>query len=395
VLAYGAEESEKLGHKVIGTEHLLLGVLREKNCFAAEILKERGVKLDTVRVELANVPQDAETRGSVESGPINPLTRDIAQEAWDGKLEPVVGREQELAGVIEVLCSLGKRNPLLIGEAGVGKTAIIEALAQRIADGKVPALLADRRIVAFDAHLLAGSDNNRQGFEDLLNRILKSPGNSSEPIVFIEDLRVFGTTARSITVEAATFLKSALAKGEIQCIGASTPGGFATAMQAAPWLVDYFRSVHVRALDEERTLNVLQVRRLRYESYHGITYSNDALECAARGSSRYLPESSLPGKALELLDAAGSRVKLRKGTPPTEIAEVLKRLRFIDNRMETAITNHEFEKARFYSDEQRKEKENLSALREKCKTDDPASEIVSREDVEAVISDWAGYPFQP
>jgi ATP-dependent Clp protease ATP-binding subunit ClpC len=394
VLAYAAEEAERLGHKHIGTEHLLLGLLREEKSFAAEILKERGVLLATVREELARVTNEPAVGSSFGATPVNQFSRDLTQEAMDGKLEPLVGRELELDGVIEVLCSRGKKNPLLIGGVGVGKTAIVEGLALMITEGKVPEALAPKRMFLFDAQLITGVEPGRQRVGDQLKNALRSKEPSSELIVFIDNLRALVAMPGSGSAETAKALKSALAQGEIQCIATSTPGDYATLTQAIPWLGEYFRSIHVSPLDEKSTLSVLQANRHRLEKFHGVTYSDDAIECAVQSSSRYLPEKSLPGKAMELLDAAGARVKLRQEASPAEIADVLKRLRFITSKTEAAIQNHEFEKARFYSDEERKERENLKMLREKYRLDESDAGLVSREAVEDLVSRWAKYPFQ-
>jgi ATP-dependent Clp protease ATP-binding subunit ClpC len=217
-----------------------------------------------------------------------------------------------------------------------------------------------------------------------------------QAIYFLRDLKdLLALSSASGSAGAAKTLGPAIERGEMQCIAACTPGDYQACLGAAQWLGDCFRAVHVRPLDEEETLRVLQVRKEQYEKFHEVTYSDEALECAARCSSRFLPENPLPGKALELLDAAGSRVKLRQTAPPEEVTEVQKRIRFIVHRMDAAIQNHEFEKARFYSDEERKERENLRALREKYHLDDSGSSVVSREDVEAVISRCAEYPFKP
>jgi ATP-dependent Clp protease ATP-binding subunit ClpC len=417
VLAYAAEEAERLGHKHIGTEHLLLGLLREEKCFASEILQERGLKLAQIREELARVshtPDAGKTaaESSPESAPFSEFSRDLTQAAMDGELDPVVGRDQELDGLIEVLSSRDHRNPVLIGERGAGKTAIVEALAQRIADGKAPSFLAEKRILILDPQSIAGSAKDQPQIEEattpvaklLADRrkagervsLAKALANASGIILFIDGLRVLLPPARqSGTPHAAEILRPVLARNVIQCIGASAPGDYAALIQAAPWIEDCFRAVHVRPMDEESALRVLQACKQRYEKFHGVTYADVALECAARGAGSYLPESALPGKALELLDTAGARVKLRETSVPEDVAEVQKRIKFIFHRMESAIANHEFEKARFYSNEERKERENLRVLREKYHLDDSSLSTVSREDVEEAIKHWAAYPFQP
>ena len=225
---------------------------------------------------------------------------------------------------------------------------------------------------------------------------MKAAAETSEVILFIDDLTVLlAVASQSGSPSAAEILRPALLRGKMQCIGACTPGEYTTLIQAAPWIGDCFRTIHVRPMDEESTLRVLQARKRRYEEFHRVTYADDVLEYAVRSSRRYLSGGSLPGKVLELLDAAGARVKLRKTALPEDVAEVQKRIRFIASRMATAIASHEFEKARFYSEEERKEKENLRILKENYPLDDSPSSIVSREDVEGVIKSWAEYPFCP
>ncbi|MGA7342498.1 MAG: Clp protease N-terminal domain-containing protein [Terracidiphilus sp.] len=396
VLAYAAEEAERLGHKHIGTEHLLLGLLREEKSFAAELLKERGVKLATVREELARAPQPAEVRGALGPPAADELSRDLTQAAIEGELDPVVGRDQELNAVIEVLSSFRNGNPLLVGERGAGKTAIVEALAQRIAGGAVPPSLAEKRILVFDPRISPGSARMRPVSQEQSESAAKAAAGASDAILFVGELRsllgrnsIFGSSLAGATLRYSPL------HGAARCIATCTPGDYRECLRAAPWLEDSFRTVFVRPLSEADTLSVLQGRKQRYEKFHELTYSDDALQCAVESSGRYLPERALPGKALELLDAAASRAKLRQTSPPEEIAEVQKRIKFIMHRMDSAIANHEFEKARFYSDEEKKERENLRALREKYSFDDAASNVVSREDVEAAIARWSAYPFQP
>jgi ATP-dependent Clp protease ATP-binding subunit ClpC len=399
VLAYAAEEAERLGHKHIGTEHLLLGLMREENCFAANMLAERGVELAKVREELVKAPQESETRSAPESKAPDDFFRDLIQAALDREFEPVVGREKELEGVIEILCSRRTKSVVLIGDHGVGKTAIVESLAQRIADGEVPRFLAEKRILAFDLQPLTGWTKDQPSpisallaARQKLSGMVKSLADASNTILFIDELK---DVLAPRLPNASDSLKPVLAHGEIQCVGTCTPGEYQALVNAAPWIGDCFRAIYVRPLDEGGTLRALKIRKRRYEEFHEVRYSDEALECAVRGSDRYLPKSALPGKALELLDAVGARVKLRQNALPGEIVEVQKRIKFIVHRMDNSIANHEFEKARFYSDEEKKERENLRVLREKYKLDDSSSSTVSGEDVEAAIAQWGEYPFQP
>jgi ATP-dependent Clp protease ATP-binding subunit ClpC len=395
ILKYAQEESERLSNRNIGPEHLFLGIMREEKCFAAGILQERGVKLASVREELARAPNAAarapEDKAFAQA--LAQFSRDLIQEAIDLKLDPLVGRDEELMFVIEALCSLNYKNPVLIGERGAGKTAIIEGLAQRVADGEVPSFLADKRILAFDPQLMVGWTRDRQKFEERMNLIVKSLTNTPDVIMFIDELQTLfevGSTAGSF--DAAAILRSPLLRGEIQCISTCTPGDYKRMIGAAPWLGRCFRAINVFPLDEAKALRVLYGRKEQYEKFHGVAYTDDALQFALSCSSRYFPDSPLLAKATEILDTAGSRVKLRQTSLPEDVTEVQKRIKFIVHRMENAIANHEFEKARFYSDEERKERENLAVLREKYHLDESSTGVVGPQDIEEVVSRWTGQP---
>ncbi len=391
VLAYAAEEAERLNHKHIGTEHLLLGLLREEGCFAAELLKDRGVKIEGVREELAQKSHEPETRAPAPAAPsLGEISRDLTQAAIEGQLGPVLGRDLEIEGVIEVLGNLRNGNPVLVGENGAGKTAIVEALAQRIVEGTVPAFLMEKRVLVFDAQLAAG----RQILREQLQSVARGGSEGIELILFAGDLHSLLSTA-SVPGPDGGILRSSPLQGKVRCIVTSTPGEYKECLRAAPWFKDSFRAVYVRALGTEETLNVLKARKQVYEKFHEVSYSEEALELVAQAAESYLPDRVLPGKAFELLDAAAARVRMRQGALPEEIIEAQKRVRFIVHRMDSAIANHEFEKARFYSDEERKERENLRVLREKHSVDESPSNEVTREDVQEVIARWAIYPFRP
>jgi ATP-dependent Clp protease ATP-binding subunit ClpC len=394
VLAYAAEEAERLGHKHIGTEHLLLGLLREEGCFAAELLNERNVKLEKVREELAHITHEPEARKpAAETLPLSEISRDLTQAAIEGQLGPVLGRDLEIEAVIEVLGNLSNGNPLLVGEKGAGKGAIVDALAQRIVEGRVPALLTEKRVLVFDTQLAPGSAG-RQYLREQLQAGMKGAGDGFDTILFAGDLRALLAPSASLGTGGG-MLRSSPLKGNVRCIATSTPGDYKECVRAAPWIEDSFRAVYVRSLGMEETLGVLKARKQTYERFHEVSYADEALAFAAQSAERYLPDRALPGKAFELLDAAAARVKMRQNALPDEIVEVQKRIKFIAHRMDSAVANHEFEKARFYSDEESKERENLRALREKYLPDEPQSNEVSREDVEEVIARWSIYPFRP
>jgi ATP-dependent Clp protease ATP-binding subunit ClpC len=370
VLAYAAEEAERLGHKHIGTEHLLLGLLREEKCFAAEILQERGLKLAAIREELARVTQEkAPTQARQrESSLLAEFSRDLTQSAMDSQLDPLVGRDGELERVIQILCRRTKNNPVLIGEPGVGKTAL-------------------------DLSLIVAGTKYRGQCEERLKTIMKELMENQNSIVFIDELHTLvGAGSAEGSLDAANILKPALSRGEIQCIGATTPAEFRKSIEKDRSLERRFQAVKVPPPNEADAIRIIMGIKDRYEKFHAVSYTDAAIEFAVSHSNRYIPDRFLPDKAIDLIDEAGARVKLRQTSLPEEITEVQKRIKFIVHRMDSAIANHEFEKARFYSDEERKERENLRTLREKYHLDDSAAGIVGREDIEDVVSRWTGVP---
>ncbi len=397
VLAYAAEEAERLSHKHIGTEHLLLGLLREEKCFAAEILSERGLRLPAIREELQRTTQEkpaaAAKAGRNEQSMLAEFSRDLTQSAMDQQLDPLVGRDTEVDRVIQILCRRTKNNPVLIGEPGVGKTAIVEGLAQKIADGEVPSFLADKRVLALDLSLIVAGTKYRGQFEERLKTIMKELMENQNSIVFIDELHTLvGAGSAEGSLDAANILKPALSRGEIQCIGATTPAEYRKSIEKDRSLERRFQAVKVPPPNEEDAIKIIMGIKEKYEKFHAVSYTDDAITFSVSHSSRYIPDRFLPDKAIDLIDEAGARVKLRQTSLPEELTEVQKRIKFIVHRMENAIANHEFEKARFYSDEERKERENLRSLRDKYHLDDSSAGIVTREDIEDVVSRWTGVP---
>ncbi|MCS7314383.1 MAG: ATP-dependent Clp protease ATP-binding subunit [Bryobacterales bacterium] len=393
VLAYAAEEAERLNHRHIGTEHLLLGLLREERCFAAELLHERGLRLSAVREEVARASSERTTSRPKETSLLSEFSRDLTQAAADGLLDPLIGRENELERVIQILCRRTKNNPVLIGEPGVGKTAIVEGLAQRIADGDVPSFLADKRILALDLSLIVAGTKYRGQFEERLKTIMKELMESQNAIIFIDELHTLvGAGSAEGSLDAANILKPALSRGEIQCIGATTPAEYRKSIEKDRSLERRFQAVKVPPPTEQDAIKILFGIKERYEKFHAVVYTDEAIEAAVYTSSRFIPDRYLPDKAIDLIDEAGARVKLRQTTVPPEVAEVQKRIKFIVQRMENAIANHEFEKARFYSDEERRERENLRQLREKYNLDDSSTAVVTKDDIEEVVARWTGVP---
>ena len=394
VLAYAAEEAERLSHKHIGTEHLLLGLLREERCFAAGILHERGLRLSTIREELARVQSEKMLSSRPKEGSLlSEFSRDLTQEAADGKLDPLIGRDGELERVVQILCRRTKNNPVLIGEPGVGKTAIVEGLAQRIASGIVLPFLSAKRILSLDLSLIVAGTKYRGQFEERLKTIMKELMDNRNAIIFIDELHTLvGAGSAEGSLDAANILKPALSRGELQCIGATTPGEFHKSIERDRSLERRFQAVKVSPPTQEEAIQILIGIKERYEKFHAVVYSDAAVESAVYSSIRYIPDRFLPDKAIDLLDEAGARVKLQQTKMSDETAELHKRIKYIVTRMEEAIANHEFEKARFYSDEERKERERLRRLQKEQDLEQAVTATVDKDDIEEVVARWTGVP---
>src|SRR6266478_3755586 len=349
VLAYAAEEAERLSHKHIGTEHLLLGLLREEKCFAAEILHERGLRLSTIREELARTSQEKAQpqRGQRESSLLSEFSRDLTQAAMDTQLDPLVGREAEVERVVQILCRRTKNNPVLIGEPGVGKTAIVEGLAQRIADGEVPSFLADKRILALDLSLIVAGTKYRGQFEERLKTIMKELMESQNSIIFIDELHTLvGAGSAEGSLDAANILKPALSRGEIQCIGATTPAEYRKSIEKDRSLERRFQAVKVPPPNEADAIKILFGIKERYEKFHAVTYTDEAINFSVSHSNRYIPDRFLPDKAIDLIDEAGARVKLRETNLPAEILDCQRKLRRHTAAFDRATAERDFERAK-------------------------------------------------
>jgi ATP-dependent Clp protease ATP-binding subunit ClpC len=386
VLAYAGQEAERLTDQHIGTEHLLLGLLREEKCFAAQILVERGLRLSQIQEELGRKPHEpmqAPKRHSVPDE-LSPCLSDLAAQT-----ESLVGRQNELDRLIELLCHLNGRNPVLVGEPGVGKKTIVGELARRIADRNVPRSLAEKAILRLDLPPLQVVEKDRSSYEKLdhalvaaaqegkiyfLNRMHDRPGGISPVAPF----------------HITELLLRPIMANKIQCIGTSTPASFAKLQADRHWLAEYFEPIEVAPAKVEDAIKVLQGVKKVYESFHGVAYSDDAIDYAVACANKCIKNKSLPGTAVDLIDAAGAAAQLQQGLLPEEVVEVHKRIRFIVQRTEASIANHEFEKARFYSAEERKERDNLKELREKYKLRNNPALNIGREEIEKVVSKLVG-----
>lgn len=378
ILAFANEESQHLRARHIGPEHLLLGLVRQERSIAAEILFQYGVRLKDVRDEIgrqsgfSNLHSIAKEKSDVPN--LQEFTRDLTLDAANGKLDPLIGREPEVERIIEILCRRTKNNPVLIGEAGVGKTAIVEGLAQRIFDKNVPTFLENKRILSLDLSLIVAGTKYRGQFEERLKKIMAELKEHDEYIVFIDELHTLvGAGSAEGTLDAANILKPALSRGEIQCIGATTPQEFRKSIEKDKALERRFQSIKVVPPNEEEALRIVQGLAERYEAFHQIRYSKEALEAAVYQTNRYIPDRSLPDKAIDVLDEAGSRAKLRY---QQEAQSEPSWRETVDNWKR--VTNED----------------QLLAFELKTLEDSFFAVEVSRDDVEEVIARWTGVPIQ-
>lgn len=394
VLNCAAEESERLAHRHIGTEHILIGLLREEKSVAASILREHGLRPGMIREELNHtlIEKHAPSR-TKEPLSLLEFSKDLTEAAGNDALDPLIGRETEIERLVQILCRRTKNNPVLIGEPGVGKTAIVEGLAQRIVEGQVPPQLLDKRILALDISLIVAGTKYRGQFEERLKTILKELVENPNFIVFIDELHtLMGAGSAEGSLDAANILKPALSRGEIQCIGSTTPSEFRRSIEKDRSLERRFQTVKVAPPSEEESIAILNGIKEKYEIFHQLRYTDDAIQAAVYLSNRYIPDRFLPDKAIDIIDEAGSRVKLRSAAAPEEIDVLQRRIRSMDSRIENAISAREFELAAQYRIEEDLEQENLDVIREQWKIKAPPPIRVTRDDIEQVLAKWTGIP---
>jgi len=385
-LAYAAEEAERLAHKHIGTEHLLLGLLREEKCFAAQILTERGLQLSQVRETLARQPHEAtggQKRPSLHSE-LNPYVSDLVDQT-----QPLIGREEELDRLIELLCRLTAKNPLLVGEPGVGKRTIVGELARRMADGRVPQSLAEKALLVLDLPPLRLVEKG-PSWPERLDRALVAAAEEGK-ISFVDRMHDRpGELSPAAPIHVTELLQRPLIAGKIQCIATSTPASFTKLQADKHWLTEYFEPIEIAPANEETAIKVLHGIKGSYEKFHNVSYTDEAIAHAVLCAKNYIKNKSLPGAAVDILDEAGAAAQLQQSSLPEEVVEARKRIRFIVKRMEDAIANHEFEKARFYSTEERKQRDGLKLLHEKYKLNENPALNVRREEIESAAAKLAG-----
>ncbi|MGE5835863.1 MAG: ATP-dependent Clp protease ATP-binding subunit [Acidobacteriota bacterium] len=395
VLQFAAEEADRLLHTYIGTEHLLLGILREERSVAASILYEKGMRLASVREDIVQLLNEKTAPARPKETPLlAEFSRDLTEAAMKNQLDPLVGRQVELERVQQVLCRRTKNNAVLIGEPGVGKTAIVEGLAQKIVCGDVPHFLGDKRILALDISLIVAGTKYRGQFEERLKAIMKELTENPNIIVFIDELHTLvGAGSAEGSLDAANILKPALSRGEIRCIGATTPAEYRKYIEKDRSLERRFQAIKVDPPTEKETVQVLMGVKDRYESFHHVEYTTEAIEAAVYQSSRYITDRFLPDKAIDLIDEAGARAKLREAEASAEMGEINRSIRMSIEQIDQAISERNLEKAWLLRDQEAQARENLHVVRERLDVKSGSTRVpIGRAEIDEVVSKWTGVP---
>ncbi|MFA7466708.1 MAG: ATP-dependent Clp protease ATP-binding subunit [Desulfotomaculaceae bacterium] len=409
VIELSVEEARRMGNSYVGTEHILLGLIREGEGMAAQIMAAFGVdhdKMINLVTQLlsgsggASQGQQSQqgcpngTCGAGNTVALDQFGRDLTAMAREDGLDPVVGREKEIERVVQILSRRTKNNPVLIGDPGVGKTAIVEGLAQRITSGGVPEMLTDKRLVTLDLASLVAGTKYRGEFEDRLKKVVEEIIREKNIIVFIDELHtIIGAGAAEGAIDAANILKPALARGELQCIGATTLDEYRKYIERDSALERRFQPITVDEPTVDETVEILKGLRDRYEAHHRVRITDEALEAAARLGDRYIADRFLPDKAIDLMDEAGSRVRLQVLTVPPEVKELEGRIEEAHKEKESAVNNQEFEKAAQFRDEENKLRGELESMRGSWQKQKGGAELeVTAEDIAQIVGSWTGIP---
>jgi ATP-dependent Clp protease ATP-binding subunit ClpC len=418
VIEYSMEEARNLNHNYVGTEHILLGLLREQEGVAAQVLMNLGMKLEDVREEVLNLlghgmesaevgerggregtgggsePGQSAKSGKSKTPALDSFGRDLTELARQGKLDPVIGREREIERATQVLCRRTKNNPVLLGEAGVGKTAIVEGFAQRVVNGEVPEILADKRIVVLDLAMMVAGTKYRGQFEERIKAVMNEVRRARNTILFIDELHTLvGAGGAEGAIDAANVLKPALARGEIQCIGATTLDEYRKYIEKDNALARRFQEIMVEPTGTQETIQILKGLKSRYEEHHRVQITDDAIAAAVEMSERYITARCLPDKAIDVIDEAGARVRLRTMSKPPDLKDIDDDVERLNKEKEDAVANQDFEKAaslRDQADKLRRKKEQITRdWREKSRETDG---VVDEEVVAEVVSKMTGIP---
>ncbi len=396
VMKLSYEEARRSGSETIEPEHLILAVLREGECTAAEILRAHGVDLRTARAYFSPRRGGIRIRTSSRSGlpgELGEFGRNLVEEAEAGLLDPVIGRDKEMERVIQILCRRKKNNPALIGESGVGKTAIVEGLAQRIASGDVPAALADKEIVELDMAGIVAGTKYRGEFEQRLKNILNQVMAADNIILFIDELQtVVGAGGAEGAIDASAILKPPLASGAIQCIGTATPDDYRKSIEKDPALKRRFKTIYVEEPSVEDTVRILQGLRRRYEQHHGVRISDEALWQAARLADRYITDQFLPDKAIDLIDETAARVRLNAASASPEVRKLMEEIAALEEEEKEAVSQQNYELAAELRDRRGALVEELRELEDR--EGDAEQPVVTGDDIAVTVSDWTGIPIR-
>jgi len=417
IVKQAVEEAKGLDQPFVGTEHILLAILKEESCGAAQILRSRGINYENV-IEFFNkqyyspnekewlfgsdIPDDSGPQYKAKNAKkvvtkttmLEKFSRDLTKEAREGKLDPVVGREKEIARVIQILCRRTKNNPVLIGDPGVGKTAIVEGIAQRIVSADIPDIISDKRVISLNLGSIVAGTKYRGEFEERMKKILEEiHAAKGRIILFIDELHLIvgSGSAEGAPLDAANMLKPMLARGELQCIGATTLNEFRMYIEKDAALARRFQPIMIDPPTVEETVKILMGLRPKYEQHHNVKYTDEALIAAARLSDRYIADRFLPDKAIDLIDEAGSDMKLRTTKKPKEILDLEKKLEQIETNKQKAINRQEFEKAAFLKKQEEKILKQIETLKKEFEKKKEIP-VITEEDIARIVSNWTGIP---
>ncbi|MFC7787223.1 MULTISPECIES: ATP-dependent protease ATP-binding subunit ClpC [unclassified Rossellomorea] len=401
VIELSMDEARKLGHSYVGTEHILLGLIREGEGVAARVLGNLGVSLNKARQQVLQLLGSNDSSNHQGAGNANAntptldsLARDLTAIAREGSLDPVIGRSKEIQRVIEVLSRRTKNNPVLIGEPGVGKTAIAEGLAQQIIANEVPEILRDKRVMTLDMGTVVAGTKYRGEFEDRLKKVMDEIRQAGNIILFIDELHtLIGAGGAEGAIDASNILKPSLARGELQCIGATTLDEYRKYIEKDAALERRFQPIQVNEPTAEESIQILKGLRDRYEAHHRVSITDEAIDAAVKLSDRYISDRFLPDKAIDLIDEAGSKVRLRSYTTPPNLKELEAKLEEIRKEKDAAVQSQEFEKAASLRDSEQKLREELEETKNTWKEKQGQENTeVTVEDIAKVVSNWTGVP---